>query len=90
MQVVTFSVNSEDGQKQAASLLESHLGTESQVFKHLGTNSGHGAGTTDVSGTGGLVSVSVGGLGGYSVGGLGGYSVVRSVGRGGHTVVEAT
>jgi hypothetical protein len=66
MQVVTFSVNSEEGQKQAASLLESHFGTESQVFKHLGTNSGQGAGTIDVSGTGGLadlVSVSAGGLG---------------------------
>jgi hypothetical protein len=43
MQEVTLSVNSEDGQKQAASLLESHLGIESQVLIHLGTNSGHGA-----------------------------------------------
>lgn len=67
MQVVTFSVNSEDGQKQAASLLESHLGTESQVFKHLGTNSGQGAGTTDVLGMLGLVSVSVGQLVGTAV-----------------------
>jgi hypothetical protein len=73
-------VNSEDGQKQAASLLESHLGTESQVFKHFGTSSGQGAGTIDVLGMAGLVSVV----------GLGGASVVRSVGRGGHTVVEAT
>jgi hypothetical protein len=43
MQEVTLSVNSEDGQKQAASLLESHLGIESQVFIHLGTKLGHGA-----------------------------------------------
>jgi hypothetical protein len=80
IQVVTFSVNSEDGQKQPASLLESHLGTESQVFKHLGTNSGQGAGTMDELGMAGLVMVV----------GLGGASVERSVGPGGHTVVEAT
>jgi hypothetical protein len=43
MQEVTLSVNSEDGQKQAASLLESHLGIDSQVFIHLGTKLGHGA-----------------------------------------------
>lgn len=75
--MVTFSVNSEDGQKQAASLFESHLGTESQVFRHLGTNSGQGAGTTDVSGTSGLVLVMLVELGG------------ALVGASGQTVVEA-
>jgi hypothetical protein len=44
MQDWTLSVNWEDGQKQAVSLLESHLGIESHVFMHLGTSSGHGAG----------------------------------------------
>lgn len=37
-------MNSEEGQKQAASLFESHLGIDSHVFMHLGTSSGHGAG----------------------------------------------
>lgn len=44
MQDWTLLVNSEEGQKQAASLLDSHLGIESQVFMHLGTSSGHGTG----------------------------------------------
>lgn len=51
MQEPTLSVNSDDGQKQAASLLESHFGMESQVLMHLGTTSGQGAvtmGGTDV------------------------------------------
>jgi hypothetical protein len=46
MQDLTLSANSEDGQKQAVSLLESHLGMESHVFMHLGTTSGQGAGFT--------------------------------------------
>lgn len=50
---MNLSVNSDEGQKHAASLLEAHLGTESQVFKHIGTRSGQeGAlgelGTADV------------------------------------------
>jgi hypothetical protein len=45
---MTLSVNSEDGQKQLASLLESHLGSRlSQVLIHLGTTLGHGAEGTD-------------------------------------------
>lgn len=47
MQDLTLSANSEDGQKHAVSLLDSHLGMESHVFMHLGTTSGQGAGTTD-------------------------------------------
>jgi hypothetical protein len=50
MQSSTLPVNSDDGQKQAASLLESHFGMESQVLMHLGTTSGQGAGTIDESG----------------------------------------
>lgn len=48
-------MNSEEGQKQAASLLESHLGIDSHVFMHFGTSSGHGAGV----GTLGVVEIVV-------------------------------
>lgn len=61
MQDLTLSANSEDGQKQAVSLLESHLGTESHVFMHLGTTSGQGAGFTVSTGAvlTGLVEIAV-------------------------------
>jgi hypothetical protein len=54
MQDLTLSANSEDGQKQAVSLLESHCGMESHVFMHLGTTPGQGAGTTDEVGSAGV------------------------------------
>lgn len=61
MQDLTLSANSEDGQKQAVSLLESHLGMESHVFMHLGTTSGQGAGVTVSAGVEltGLVVIAV-------------------------------
>jgi hypothetical protein len=55
MQSSTLLVNSDDGQKQAASLLESHFGMESQVLMHVGTTPGQGAGTIDESGVAGVV-----------------------------------
>lgn len=54
MHPLTLSVNSVDGQKQAASLLESHFGIVSHVLRHLGTTLGQGAVIT-----GGLGSVAV-------------------------------
>lgn len=54
MHPLTLSVNSVDGQKHAASLLESHFGIVSHVLRHLGTTLGQGAVTT-----GGLGSVAV-------------------------------
>jgi hypothetical protein len=54
MQELTLSVNLVDGQKHAASLLESQLGIESHVLRHLGTTLGQGAVTT-----GGLGAVAV-------------------------------
>lgn len=61
MQDLTLSANSEDGQKQAVSLLESHLGMDSHVFMHLGTTSGQGAGFTVSAGAEltGLVVIAV-------------------------------
>ena len=44
MQAMTLLVKSEDGQKQAVSALESHLGRSSQVLMHLGTTVGHSDG----------------------------------------------
>ena len=43
MHPLTLSVNSVDGQKHAASLLESHFGMESHVLIHFGTTFGQGA-----------------------------------------------
>lgn len=54
MHPLTLFVNSVDGQKHAASLLESHFGIVSHVLRHLGTTLGQGAVTT-----GGLGSVAV-------------------------------
>ena len=44
MQDPTFSVNSEEGQKHAASLLDVQLGTVSHVLMHFGTKLGHEGG----------------------------------------------
>jgi hypothetical protein len=43
MHPLTLSVNSVDGQKHEASLLELHFGMESHVLRHLGTTLGQGA-----------------------------------------------
>lgn len=59
MQDLTLSANSEDGQKHAVSLLESHFGIESHVFMHMGTRSGHGAGTTDEVGSAGVEMIAL-------------------------------
>jgi hypothetical protein len=75
-----LSVNSVDGQKQATSLFEAHLGIDSQVFIHLGTRLGHGArvpgelglvseGTTGEDGSPALV-VTAGGRSGTETGAL--------------------
>jgi hypothetical protein len=57
---MTLSVNSEDGQKQLASLLELHLGSKlSQVLIHLGTTLGQGAEGTGVAVTEGTSLVSL-------------------------------
>lgn len=55
MHPLTLSVNSVDGQKHPTSLLESHLGIESHVLRHLGTTLGQGAVTA-----GGLGAIGVG------------------------------
>ena len=51
MHPLTLSVNSADGQKHPASLLESHFGMESHVLRHLGTTLGQGAVTAGGLGT---------------------------------------
>lgn len=53
---MTLFVNSEDGQKQEASLLELHFGIRfSHVLMHFGTEFGHGEDGTDVVGGAGAV-----------------------------------
>lgn len=92
MHPLTLFVNSVDGQKHAASLLESHFGIVSHVLRHLGTTLGQGAVTT--GGLGPVVVMTVVVMIELVIGGCEcttrGEVVLGSVSAGldGHTVVD--